>query len=342
MCTYLGEGGKDVLARTRSCSQTGPTYIADEPRSAKPGILQIIEIPGLHTRPVKPHGTPHGAVSTHTTRSTTLKIHPIATMFPPLTNEELHEITSSVRAHGLRHPIVLGPDGVLLDGRHRLAVCEVLGIEPRFTTYEGDDPDGYVLIVNLRQRDLTTGQAAMIATKAQVGTETNEHLAPAAAIRSLSEMTGISMGRLELADFVMRHEPNLVDLVITRAVSLDKAHGIALASKARAQASREHLARLRTEAPDLADRVITGEFTEIQAWNKYTERVQEDIRQRRVATYLLCDVVTALAQTRGSRTFAKYDPQYQAPGRPVTRETITHAMTALTEMDAVWRERDLP
>ncbi|MGW6849305.1 plasmid replication/partition related protein [Streptomyces virginiae] len=263
-------------------------------------------------------------------------------MFPPLTDKELHELTDSVKTHGLRHPIVLGPDGVLLDGRNRLAVCEALGIEPRFTTYEGDDPDGYALTVNIRQRNLTTGQAAMIATKAQAGTETNEHLASEAAIRSLSERTGVSTGRLELADFVMRHEPNLVDLVITRAVSLDEAHGIALASKARAQASREHLARLRTEAPDLADRVITGEFTGIQAWNKYRERVKEDIRQRRVATYLLCDVVTALAQTRGSRTFARYDPQYQAPGRPVTRETIAHAMTALTEMDAVWRERNLP
>ncbi|MGW6981243.1 plasmid replication/partition related protein [Streptomyces sp. NPDC054932] len=263
-------------------------------------------------------------------------------MFPPLTNEELHELTESIKTHGLRHPIVFGPDGVLLDGRNRLAVCKALGIEPRFTTYEGADPDGYALAINLRQRNLTTGQAAVIATKAQASTETNEHLAPEAAMQSLSEKTGISTGRLELADFVMRHEPNLVDPVITRAVSLDEAHEIALANKVRAQASQQHLARLRVEAPDLADRVITGELTAIQAWNKHRECIKEDVRQRRVATYLLCDVVTALAQTRGSRTFAKYDPQYQAPGRSVTRETIANAMTALTEMDAIWRERNLP
>ncbi|MEU7512422.1 plasmid replication/partition related protein [Streptomyces sp. NPDC042898] len=263
-------------------------------------------------------------------------------MFPPLTDEELHELTESVRTHGLRHAIVLGPDGTVLDGRHRLAVCKALGVEPRFTTYEGDDPEGYALSVNIRQRKLTTGQAAMIATKAQAGTKAHEHLSPEEMMRSLSETTGVSTGRLELADMVMRHEPELVEPVITRTVSLDKAHEIALTNKARAQASQEYLARLRTEAPDLADSVIMGELTALQAWNKHRDRIKEDARQRRVATYLLCDVVTSLAQTRGTRTFAKYDPQYQAPGRSVTRETIAHAMTALTEMDAVWRERDLP
>ncbi|MBT2544842.1 hypothetical protein J7E99_30080 [Streptomyces sp. ISL-44] len=169
-----------------------------------------------------------------------------------------------------------------------------------------------------------------------------KHLSPEAATRSLSEKTGLSTGRLELARIVMRHAPTLVDPVITRAVSLDEAYKVARDNKVRAQAGREYLARLRTEAPDLADRVSTGELTAIQAWQKHTARMKEEKRQRRVATLLLCDVVPSLAQTRGTRTFAKYDPQFQAPGRPVTRETIAHAMTALTEMAATWRERDLP
>ncbi len=182
----------------------------------------------------------------------------------------------------------------------------------------------------------------MIAAKAQASTGTNEHLSPEEAMRSLSEKTGVSIGRLELADMVMRHEPKLIEPVITRAVSLDKAHEIALTNEVRARADQEYLARLRTEAPDLADQVITGELTAFQAWTRHRDRIKEDERQRRVATYLLCDVVTSLAQTRGSRTFVRYDPQYEAPRRAVTRETIAHAMTALTEMDGVWRERNLP
>ncbi|MBT2446253.1 ParB N-terminal domain-containing protein [Streptomyces sp. ISL-43] len=263
-------------------------------------------------------------------------------MFPPLTDEELRNLTESINVHGLRHPIVLDPDGVLLDGRHRLAVCEAVGVEPRFTTYEGDDAGGYALSANIRQRNLTTGQAAMIATKAHARHETNEHLPAEVATRFLSEKTGVTTDRLDLAHIVMRHAPTLVDPVITRAVSLDDAYKVARDNKARAQASREYLARLRTEAPDLADQVSTGELTAIQAWQKHTARIKEQERQRRVATHLLCDVVPALAQTRGTRTFAKYDPQFQAPGRPITRKTIAHAMTALTEMAATWRERDLP
>jgi hypothetical protein len=41
-----------------------------------------------------------------------------------------------------------------------------------FETYEGDDPAGYALAVNLARRSLTKGQAAMIAAKAMIVSET--------------------------------------------------------------------------------------------------------------------------------------------------------------------------
>lgn len=50
----------------------------------------------------------------------------------------------------------------------------------------------------------------------------------------------------------------------------------------------------------------------------------------------------SLAQARGTRTSSfYYDPAY-ASGTPITRETIAHAITALTEMDQTWQERDIP
>lgn len=60
-----------------------------------------------------------------------------------------------------------------------------------------------------------------------------------------------------------------------------------------------------------------------------------------MATRLLGELLPPLANTRGTRTFSRYDPAY-ASGPPVTRAIIAHAMTALTEMDQVWQERDLP
>ncbi|MFE8939952.1 hypothetical protein ACFYNX_20970 [Streptomyces sp. NPDC007872] len=53
---------------------------------------------------------------------------------------ELLDLAESIKAEGLRKDIVLDVEGVLLDGRSRLAICEVAGVEPCFTTYTGDDP----------------------------------------------------------------------------------------------------------------------------------------------------------------------------------------------------------
>ena len=51
--------------------------------------------------------------------------------------------------------------------RRRLLACEAAGIEPRFDKYEGDDPAGYALAVNITRRHLSKGQQAMIIVKAK-------------------------------------------------------------------------------------------------------------------------------------------------------------------------------
>ena len=50
--------------------------------------------------------------------------HPYADAFPMASEEELEELASSIAAVGLIHPIVLTPQGEVLDGRNRLAACE--------------------------------------------------------------------------------------------------------------------------------------------------------------------------------------------------------------------------
>lgn len=67
--------------------------------------------------------------------------HPYADEFPMASAEELEDLATSIATVGLIHPIVLTPQGLVLDGRNRLAACEKAGVEPIFETRDGDDDD---------------------------------------------------------------------------------------------------------------------------------------------------------------------------------------------------------
>lgn len=68
----------------------------------------------------------------------------------------LAELAEDIRTNGLLDPIVIC-NGLLLDGRNRLAACEVAGAEPRFEHFDGE-PVAYVRSKNAMRRDLTDDQ----------------------------------------------------------------------------------------------------------------------------------------------------------------------------------------
>jgi len=93
-----------------------------------------------------------------------MKTHPLAEIFPPMEGEDFLAFVEDVKEHGMLTPIVT-LDGQILDGRNRWKACEKLGIKPVTTEYDGDDPLGYVVSLNLSRRHLTPGQRAMVAEK---------------------------------------------------------------------------------------------------------------------------------------------------------------------------------
>ncbi|MFD7645104.1 ParB/RepB/Spo0J family partition protein [Kitasatospora sp. NPDC059795] len=264
-----------------------------------------------------------------------------------LDDEELQALADSITEHGLQHPIVLDVNGRLLDGRNRLAACELAGVEPEFTTYEGD-ADAYAFFVNARCRHITKGQLAMVAAKASlhgvnlhgVTGEDPAGFTGSTTGRALGEQAGVSGSRISQALTVLRHAPDLAESVISGAIGLNEAYKTAREAKAQSDSAESQLARLRAEDPELADKVVDGELTLPGAWAERKERAEEEVRRRKVATTFLCEAVPPLAQARGTDTALLYDPQFMLTGRPVTAEVIDHAIEALTEMARTWRERE--
>lgn len=90
-------------------------------------------------------------------------VHPAADMFPMLNDDELDELAADIEESGLLEPVWLTVDGELLDGRNRVVACQRAGVDVLTKTYDGDDPIGFVVALNLHRRHLTAGQRAAVA-----------------------------------------------------------------------------------------------------------------------------------------------------------------------------------
>lgn len=99
-------------------------------------------------------------------RAAEIRVHPVAAWFPMLDDDELRHLADDIAEHGLIEPVVVR-DGVLLDGRNRLAACQLAGIEPETREWEGDESQvtAWIISRNLHRRHLTTSQRALIAAR---------------------------------------------------------------------------------------------------------------------------------------------------------------------------------
>lgn len=88
--------------------------------------------------------------------------HPAADVFPMMGDADYAALRDDIRSNGLRSPVVIY-EGLILDGRNRAKACAEIGIDPSLMAYEGTDPVGYVVSLNLRRRHLDESQRAMVA-----------------------------------------------------------------------------------------------------------------------------------------------------------------------------------
>lgn len=90
--------------------------------------------------------------------------HPLANIFPLIDGPAYQELMADVMRHGVREPVWLY-EGQILDGRNRYRAAQAMGVECPTREYDGEDPTGFVVSLNLHRRHLSESQRAMVAAK---------------------------------------------------------------------------------------------------------------------------------------------------------------------------------
>ncbi len=217
-------------------------------------------------------------------------VHPAAAIFPMLPNDELQALADDIATNGLLHPILVDPEGAILDGRNRHAACLLAEIDPVYETYHGD-PIALVVSANIARRHMTTGQRAM-ATALTLAD--NGHRANGRWRRGDVDFTNGTdsdrstwKARLAEAGVVLDHAPDLAPLVVAGTVVLSAAVTTARQRRAEAESEQARMDRLDAAWPDLAAHVRDESLTltEAEAAARQRDADRED-RIRRNAGYL--------------------------------------------------------
>ena len=81
--------------------------------------------------------------------------HPVANIFPRMSDAEIAALAEDIKANGLRDDIIT-VDGRIADGRSRYAACKLAAVAPCNREWSGEGSlVNWVLSVNLHRRHLT-------------------------------------------------------------------------------------------------------------------------------------------------------------------------------------------
>lgn len=215
------------------------------------------------------------------------KFHPAANYFPMMGKDDYARLLADIRANGVREPILLHRDGRIIDGRNRAKASAELGITPPTETWTGTDEQilPHVVSLNLMRRHLSVGQIADIA--AQVLPELEEQ----ARKRRTEQMEGNERAAktkvVKVPPLNRDPAPELTPVKPTpKPVSKPqpapksrdvaaKMFGISPTAVARAKVLRE-------EAPELAEKVRSGEMAQGRAIKLHKQQQREAENERLV------------------------------------------------------------
>lgn len=121
------------------------------------------------------------------TETSEIPFHPVAEIFPMMSEGDLDALCADIRANGLQEPIFLA-DGQIADGRNRYNACRQAGVEPEFRNWDGrGDLTTIVVSLNLKRRHLDEAQRAMVASRLANLSNTGRPAANSANLHNISQ-----------------------------------------------------------------------------------------------------------------------------------------------------------
>ena len=156
--------------------------------------------------------------------------HPIVDLFPNMTDEEFGKLVDDIRKHGLREPVWMDREGRVIDGKHRVMACALVGVEPTTRVFSGAPADvaAFAVSVNLTRRHLTQSQRAMVASRlAEMGHESEAQNCALTQTKAAEELA-VSRRSVQAAEVVRKQGvPELVEAVERGEASVSAAAQVA-------------------------------------------------------------------------------------------------------------------
>jgi len=218
-------------------------------------------------------------------------VHPHTECYPLLGDDELTALAADIAENGLRDPLTVTPDGLLIDGRNRLRACEIVGVEPAFVVYEGD-VGALVRSRNLR-RHQPVGSLAMSTALSMLIDNLRANGRWKYGTKPESNGSVSSAGwaqRIMECGVILDLKRELAEQVISGALALDKAYKMVCSERDAEKARQAEAARLAGEedearkfieehAPDLAAAVGGDIQTYVEALAVWEKRNREEAKR---------------------------------------------------------------